>query len=463
MTEADIVAQEIIATPNPGPQTWALSCPVFDLLYGGARGGGKSVFLVLDWLAHASRCGGKARGLLLRRTRPQLKDLLATMEKIMRPLGWVFAVSEWTWTGPDGSQLVMAYLERDADAENYHGWNLSWLGIDEAGNFPDSAPIDRLYATLRLPGVEHRLRMSANPGGPGHRWLKERYVDPARPFTPFTTKEGLERVYIPARLKDNPAVNTPEYRRQLAASGPAWLVKAWLDGDWNIVPGGGVIDPDLIRDVKPPANLERRIIGGDLAFTEDEWNDEGAFVELGKWVPGVDAPVQYHVLHVEHKHWTIPQALRRIFDLFKLRGVRWFRVEGGPSGKAIEPFVLERQRKEGALFYFQLTSHMRDKIAKNAAFAAAVGMGLVYADKSAPWWPEFRDECLTFDGQDGKQDNQVDAAGVAFREIDTIQANEPPPQAAPIPDPRSLVVHDQRLKAARRTPDNAGPRPMWHR
>jgi len=461
-----------IATPNPGPQTWALRCPAFDLLYGGARGGGKSIFLILDWLGHAHRCEGKARGLLVRRTRKQLTDILAKMRPILSKVGWTFKESEWTWIGPDGSILTMAYLERDGDAEQYQGWDLSWLGIDEAGNFPNPEPIDKLYATLRLPGVEHRIRLTANPGGAGHQWLKERYVKPAPRFTPFAAldREGqplsFQRVYIPARLKDNPACNTPEYRSFLAASGPPWLVEAWLNGNWDITPGGGIIDVDLINDAKPPSGIERRVLGCDLAFTEDEANDECALVEVGRWKPGKELPVQYHLLWVDHGHWTIPRAVSRIIEAARVRCLRWVRAEGGPSGQAAEPTIRERQAQGDApLFDFGLVSHMKDKIAKNASFAAAVGMGLVYADKSAPWWPSFRDECMIFDGKDGKQDNQVDGAGVSFREIDSLPGNEPTPPKPSDAPPRSLAARDTeraRIDAAKKR-TNEEPRRMWRR
>jgi len=451
-----------IAKPNQGVQRWAIECPIFDVMYGGARGGGKSMFLILDWLFHSNKYQGKARGLLIRRTRPQLKDILSKMEPIMRKLGWVFASSEWRWTGLDGSILDMAYLERDADAENYQGWDRSWVGIDEAGNFPDPSPIDKLYATLRLPGVEHKMRLTANPGGPGHQWLRERYVKANLPLQAFKSPQGFKRIYIPARLADNPYTNNEDYRMQLRASGAEWLVQAWLNGDWDIVPGGGVINPDLIIDAKPPELLDRRIIGGDLAFTSDTRNDETAFCELGKWSPGGGQSVQYHITFVDHGHYTISDSTRKIFDLHEGRNIRSFRIEGGPSGKGIEPFVIERMRSEGVLLDFQLVSHMRDKIAKASAFSSAVGMGLVYADKSAPWWPAFRDECMTFDGEDGKSDNMVDAASVAFREIDMLMNNEPKAAAPVAPDPRSLIARDAYIKRVQKGRQGPGPRLMWN-
>jgi phage terminase large subunit-like protein len=461
----------------PGPQTYALEYLGLDMLYGGARGGGKSIFLALSWLHHAARCWKKnqkaARGLLLRRTRKQLTDLLAKMTPVMARTGWVFTVGEWTWTNPTtGAVLTMAYLERDADAENYQGWDISWLGIDEAGNFPDPAPIDKLYATLRLPDCEHMIRFTANPGGPGHQWLKERYVDQSRPFTPFRAKdqEGHElpfyRVYIPARLKDNPSCNTEEYRAFLRASGPAWLVEAWLEGNWNVTPGGGVIDPDKIIDAKPPSGIERRLLGGDLAFTEDEWNDACAFAEIGKWTPSKELPPQFHILFVDSQHLDIPGALKRMLEIQKVRNLKWVRCEGGPSGRAIKPMIMDRMRVDGLLFDFQLTSHMLDKIAKNTALASAVGMGLVYADKSASWWPQTRTELMSFDGKDGRPDNIVDALGVAFREIDLLPNNIPGLAAKEPPKERTMEwfkeIRDNIPKAANKN-GNHGPIPMWRR
>ncbi|CAB5079692.1 Terminase RNaseH-like domain containing protein [uncultured Caudovirales phage] len=465
----------ILAEPNAGPQSLALTCPCPDILYGGARGGGKSIWLILDWLNHCKACAeigcaGMARGLVVRRTRPQLVDLLAKCKQILPRLGWEFSVSEWTWTGPDGCTLRMAYLDNDADAENYQGHDYSWVAVDEAGNFPSPEPIDKLYATLRLPGVEHLFRMTANPGGAGHRWLKERYVDMAEPNTIFTVEveaagemHRFERCYIPARLRDNPRCNTPEYRANLARSGPAWLVKAWLEGDWNVVPGGGIIDIDLINDGKPPAGIERRLDGWDLAFTKNTKNDECAACTLAPWQPHEKKEVQYHILHVLAKRMTIPESSMAIIDHQAAWKSQWVRVEGGGSGLAAEAIIREQIKAKGLKFNFGLVSHMKDKIAKNAAFAAAVGNGLVWADKSAPWWPAFRDECLVFDGEDGKPDNRVDAAGICFREIDTLpKTREHKEQKKDEPKEGS---HD--WWAARRLPARkqreVGPRPTFAR
>ena len=48
------------------------------------------------------------------------------------------------------------------------------------------------------------MRCTANPGGIGAHWVKNRYILPSEPYTSFLGKDGLTRKFIPARLEDNP-------------------------------------------------------------------------------------------------------------------------------------------------------------------------------------------------------------------------------------------------------------------
>src|SRR6516165_2980214 len=93
-------------------------------------------------------------------------------------------------------------------------------------------------ATLRSgAGVPVGFRATGNPGGPGHQWVKARYIDPA-PFGWRVIKDegGLERIFIPSKVTDNSYLG-PDYIARLKASGSETLVRAWLEGDWNIVEG----------------------------------------------------------------------------------------------------------------------------------------------------------------------------------------------------------------------------------
>lgn len=235
--------------PQAGPQTWLLECPVRDLFFGGARGGGKTYGLMGDWLAHAGRYGQHARGLWFRRSMPELRDVIALkMRPVFEPLGGRYLVSPKEWHFPNGAVLILAYLESDGDAERYQGWEVNWFGYDEAGTWPTSGPIDMISGSARsVHGVPIIKRLTGNPGGPGHGWLKKRYIDPAPPCTPFIDEHGIERVFIPSKVTDNKILMEadPTYvTEQLVAAtiGKPHLRKAWIDGDWNAQPDGALLE-----------------------------------------------------------------------------------------------------------------------------------------------------------------------------------------------------------------------------
>lgn len=99
----------------------------------------------------------------------------------------------------------------------------------------------KLKAILRSSkGVPVGFRATGNPGGPGHQWVKARYVDPAPlGYQIIQDESGLERIFIPSKVQDNPALleTDPDYIARLKASGSKELVRAWLEGDWSVITG----------------------------------------------------------------------------------------------------------------------------------------------------------------------------------------------------------------------------------
>lgn len=225
-----------------------ISCPVEDVFYGGAMGGGKSDGLLGDFFFHQLDYPQHARGLLIRRTYPELLDLIMRSMEVYEPFGAVWNWARYMWTFPGGARLRMGHLERETDVQRHMGPSYTWIGIDEVTHYPESRQLDRLRSRLRSAhGVPCYFRCTGNPGFAGHNWVKMRYVDPhPQGMVPFTQTQKIggidttvERVYIPATLEDNPYLST-DYEQQmaLATTGQEELFLAWRYGRWDIVAGG---------------------------------------------------------------------------------------------------------------------------------------------------------------------------------------------------------------------------------
>lgn len=262
--------REVVWSPRFGPQEALISCPVFEVFYGGARGGGKTEGSIGDWLQHSGEWGEAAVGVFFRRRLRQLSEVIARTKIIFRKIGASYNEQKSEWTMPNGARLLFRYLERDSDAEEYQGHNYTRIYVEEVTNFPSPAPINKLRATLRTtaPGLQVGMRLTGNPGGPGHGWVKKRYIDPApegykplrEEFENPWTKEKiyLERMFIPSRLDDNTAIENPSmYMAQLQQAGSKNLVRAWLLGDWSIIDGAFFSEFDPEKHILPAEWLGR--------------------------------------------------------------------------------------------------------------------------------------------------------------------------------------------------------------
>jgi len=281
MAEAAHAADaSVIWEAQAGPQTALISCPVFEVFFGGARGGGKTDGVLGDFLEHADAYGQHAIGLMIRRQRTELIETIERSKAIYGPLGWQYHEQDKMWRAPDGARLRFAYLERDADAEAYQGHSYTRLYVEEIGNFPSDRPILKLMATLRSgAGVPVGFRATGNPGGPGHQWVRARYIDPApMGYHVFNDPvSGLERVYIPSRVGDNKFLSA-DYVQQLKASGSEELVKAWLEGDWSVIQGAFFDCWDSSRHVIKPFEIPKDW----TRFRSGDWGSAKPF-SFGWW------------------------------------------------------------------------------------------------------------------------------------------------------------------------------------
>lgn len=276
-------------SPQAGPQAAFIRCPIFEAVYGGARGGGKTDASLGEFAIHAERYKADAKGLFVRRTRVALEPTIERAKQIYTPLGVVWHEQKSRFVWPDGAILYFRYLERDADADNYQGHDYTRVYIEELTQFASDGPVNKLKATLRsAAGVPTGFRATCNPGGPGHTWVKSRYIDPGpwniireQFLNPFTGKTiELSRVFIPAKLSDNPLLldNDPLYVAKLQQSGSAQLVRAWLEGDWSIIEGAFFDKWSAARNVVEPFEIPKDW----TRFRSGDWGSAKPF-SIGWW------------------------------------------------------------------------------------------------------------------------------------------------------------------------------------
>ena len=246
----------VVWAPLPGSQIAFLTCPVFECLFEGERGPGKSISLIMDFLREVGKgWGAEWRGILFRRTYKELDDIITKCKQWI-PLiypGAQYNESNHTWTFPDGEQLLLRYLMRAADYWSYHGHMFPWLGFEELCTWPDDNLYKAMFSCCRSPrvGIPKRVRATANPYGVGHNWVKSRFRLMGVPqFTKGPVIRDSrdangdlepERCYVHGTLDENKILlyADPAYKQRLRASARNKAEsRAWLHGDWDIVAGG---------------------------------------------------------------------------------------------------------------------------------------------------------------------------------------------------------------------------------
>lgn len=237
------MANNIIWQPHPGPQTRFLQSGVRDIFFGGAAGPGKSVSLI----AAATRFFASPyyRARIFRRSRTQATELIIKARRIVPVAfpGTIWRASEWAFIHPSGGRLELGYLRHDNDLENEQGQEYQFVGFDEICQFPEHQAV-YLFSRLRSDhGLPLQYKGTGNPGGIGHLWVKARYIDQAPPesifWDHFTTPTGrklrFSRLFIPARLEDNPTLGD-DYEISLSTLDPK-TYRALRLGDWDALIG----------------------------------------------------------------------------------------------------------------------------------------------------------------------------------------------------------------------------------
>ena len=259
--------------PQPGPQTYFFNCGLYDILFAGGRGSGKSMAMLGYVLNFIGRGFGRAwLGMIVRREMDDLRDLVEKSEQIFPvafPNARLVRSPKPEWRFPDGERLIFRQIERPADAHGVQGWGLSFIGVDELGQYPDPKIIDVMHASIRpkiepsllaIPESETHFIATANPGGAGNNWIRNRYqlkrygasdIPGAKSIGPVIQipgKEGTKPLYrtsIHGNYDSNKVLghNQSGYINKILLSTETDTVlrMAWVEGRWDL-PSGGIFD-----------------------------------------------------------------------------------------------------------------------------------------------------------------------------------------------------------------------------
>lgn len=266
--------EHIIWSPQPGPQEMLVNCPITLIGYGGARGGGKTDGVLGKFAIKQEQLGQDFNAIFFRKELPQADDLIERAKQIYLPLRAHWQDQKKQFTFPGGGRLRFRPLGDDSDAEKYQGQNLSDCAVEEAGNYADPAPIFKLFGALRGKGYP-QIILTFNPGGVGHGWLKEMFIRPAPKGRKILTRvlpngSSFDYIYIPSRVADNQILlaQDPGYIDRLHMVGSPELVRAWLEGDFEIHEGSYF--PEFSsRHVIAPFNIPKhwpRYLGYDWGY-----------------------------------------------------------------------------------------------------------------------------------------------------------------------------------------------------
>jgi phage terminase large subunit-like protein len=445
---------------------------VEEVLFGGAVGGGKSEALLM-WLAEGVEIPGY-NAVLYRRfetdTKADESALLAKSSRLYPALGGKLVGLRWKF--PKGSSITLEGVAHEKSVLSAQGREFHRAAFDELTHFTEMM-FNFIYTTRvrKVKGfpIKCGVAASANPGGPGHLWVSERYItkeaikevraiptnEPTPPGTVYYKSHGpgFKVAYVPSRMVDNPHLDVEDYLRRLNRNTNPVERARMMNGDWGISPEG-LIKPHLLRYytftrgniialLKSVADGQGGIIHTDDHITEFDERTSRRFITVdtaggmkditreskGKnpsWtVAGIWDHKRYNggrdsallLRHVWRARVGFTEVAHKLVSLVK----EWSDTSGPGSVKVSRVRVEDKTMGPDLVNLLQgiipidlIATGTLDKVARATTLLNMMEKGQVYLPQGEnSWRPTLEDEWLGWQGMEGETNDQVDMSAYA--------------------------------------------------
>lgn len=222
--------------PQPKQMQFHAACRLADHLplsigFGGARGGSKThgSFAQIS-LDDCQRRDG-LKFLFLRKVAKSAREAVQDLRrKVLFACPHEYQQQNASIAFPNASHIILGHFNYENDIDQYLGLEYDGIAIEEASQLTDTKRRD-ILTCLRTSRTDWRVRdyNTTNPGGVGHKWFKETFIEPYRQNNETNTR------FIPSTVYDNKMVDGDYIGKLENLTG--WKRKAWLEGDWDVAAG----------------------------------------------------------------------------------------------------------------------------------------------------------------------------------------------------------------------------------
>ena len=302
----------VIWSPQP-KQTLALTRPEFEILYGGARGGGKTD-AGMAWLL-APIANPRYRALVIRLNAKDLNDWIDRAQRMYAGTGAVFKGQPTEIHFPSGAIIRTGHLKDENAYTQYQGHEYQRILIEELTQIPSESSYEQLISSCRSTSdISPRVFCTTNPGNIGHKWVKERWsihLNENGEYDPVIITETTRgnRAFVHATVDDNAVLQEkdPTYVAGLEALADENLRKAWRFGSW---------DNPMIEGAVYKSEID------------------------AAWKAGRVTEVKWDPRHPVHTYWDIGVADQTVVGFFQKVGTAWYMIDYyEDSGKGLGHYV----------------------------------------------------------------------------------------------------------------------------